>query len=263
MPSMTKLSRMALAAMASVSTFALVPSAQAGTVKPMWGSVSPLWGSVSPLWGSVSPLWGSVSPLWGSVSPLWGSVSPLWGSVSPLDGSSTQLNPYTAPTSSINGVSAFWGTTVPYTNNMTAAGLNTYWLNTGVTMKNIDTAWAAVPAGAPASSYASVVTQLNALGTNAATFWNPAIKAKTGGIGYKATVSDPLLAKYGINLDNPTTLGTLDQTKRAQFFLEFYDRLMDYTGTDHIDYWMNLVNWSPSLTQTQGSAPTLPSACWT
>jgi len=253
MPKKTKLNTIALAAMASVSAIALAPSAQAGgTVQPMWGSVSPLWGSVSPLWGSVSPLWGSVSPLWGSVSPLWGSVSPLWGSVSPLDGSTTKLNPYTASTSTVNGVSAFWGTTVPYTNNMTAAGLNTYWLNTGITMKNIDTAWAAVPAGSGAAAYASVATQINSLNSSATTFWNPAIVAK-GGVSYQAAVATPLLAKYGINLSSPATLATLDQTKRAQFFLEFYDRLMDYTGTDHIDYWMNLVNWSPSVTQTLGS----------
>ncbi|OYU71018.1 MAG: hypothetical protein CFE28_14065 [Alphaproteobacteria bacterium PA2] len=281
MPSMTKLSRSALAAMASVSAFALAPSAQAGPVKPMYGNVSPLWGSVapvygnvsplygnvsplygnvsplygnvSPLYGNVSPLYGNVSPLWGTVHPYYGNVSPLWGSIKALDGSATELNPYTASSSTLNGVSAFWGTTSPYTNNMTGAGLNTYWKNAGLTWNDINTSWAAIPAGSPASAYQTIVTKLNALGQTNATFWNPAIKAKTGGVGYVQTVSNPLLAKYGLDLSNPATLAQMDQTKRGMFFLDLYDSLMKYTGTDHVDYWMNLVQWSPSLTQTQGS----------
>ena len=254
------MSRMALAAMASVSAFALVPSAEAGTVKPLYGSISPLYGSISPLYGSISPLYGSISPLYGSISPLYGSISPLygsisplWGSISPLDGGTAQLNPYTASSSTINGVSAFWGTTASYTNNMTGAGLNTYWKTTGASWQTIDSNWGAIAAGSPGSAYAPIVTQLKALGTDAATFWNPAIKAKTGGVGYAATISNPLFAKYGIDLNNPATLAQMDQTKRALFFLDFYDSLMNYTGTDHIDHWMNLINWSPSLTQTQGS----------
>ena len=254
------MSRMALAAMASVSAFALVPSAEAGTVKPLYGSISPLYGSISPLYGSISPLYGSISPLYGSISPLYGSISPLygsisplWGSISPLDGGTAQLNPYTASSSTINGVSAFWGTTASYTNNMTGAGLNTYWKTTGASWQTIASNWGAIAAGSPGSAYAPIVTQLKALGTDAATFWNPAIKAKTGGVGYAATISNPLFAKYGIDLNNPATLAQMDQTKRALFFLDFYDSLMNYTGTDHIDHWMNLINWSPSLTQTQGS----------
>ena len=30
----------------------------------------------------------------------------------------------------------------------------------------------------------------------------------------------------------------MDKVERAQFFLEFYDGLMNYTGTDHVDHWM-------------------------
>jgi Subtilase family len=256
---LASVSSIAVNAQAAVTTTATTgattttSSTTSNTVKAMGGSLTPFGGSLTPFWGSLTPFGGSLTPFWGSLTPSGGSLTPFWGSLTPFDGGTAQLNPYTAPTSSVNGVSVFWGTTVPYTNNMTAAGLNTYWLNTGVTMKNIDTAWGAVPAGSAASAYAPLVTQLTNLGTDAATFWNSAIKAKTGGIGYKAAVSDPLLAKYGIDLTKPTTLGALDQTKRAMFFIDFYDSLMNYTGTDHIDYWMNLVNWSPSLTQAQSS----------
>jgi len=271
MPKQNKLSQFTLAAMASASVFAISPAAKAsnvispaaqvGTVKamggnvlPVWGNVSPFWGNVLPVGGNVLPVWGNVSPFWGNVLPVGGNVSPVWGNVLPFDGSATQLNPYSAPSvGAVNGILTFWGTITPYTNNMTAASLNTYWQTTGATMQNIDTAWAKIPAGSTALAYAPLVARLFALGTDAANFWNPAIKAKTGGVAYKATVSDPLLAKYGIDLANPTTLGTLDQTKRGLFFLDFYDSLMNYTGTDHIDYWMNLVNWSPSLTQAQSS----------
>ena len=246
-------SRPVTALYGSISPFYGSISPVYGSISPFYGSISPFYGSISPVYGSISPVYGSISPFWGSVSPVYGSISPFWDSIQALDGSATQLTPYTASSSSINGVSAFWGTTTPYTNNMTGAGLNTYWKTAGLTWKVIDAAWGAIPAGSAASAYSPIVTQLTALGTIAATFWNPAIKAKTGGVGYMAKVSDPLLAKYGINLASPGTLAQMDQTKRSLFFLDLYDSLMNYTGTDHIDYWMNLIDWSPSLSQTQGS----------
>ena len=43
-----------------------------------------------------------------------------------------------------------------------------------------------------------------------------------------------------------------DETDRALFFLEWYDGLMNFTGTDHVDHWMKTVNWSPALTRAQG-----------
>lgn len=35
--------------------------------------------------------------------------------------------------------------------------------------------------------------------------------------------------------------------------MEYYDGLMGYSGRDHVDHWMKTVNWTPRLTQTQGS----------
>ena len=45
----------------------------------------------------------------------------------------------------------------------------------------------------------------------------------------------------------------MDETDRALFFLDWYDGLMNFTGTDHVDHWMKTVNWSPALTRTLNS----------
>jgi len=87
----------------------------------------------------------------------------------------------------------------------------------------------------------------------ASEYWTKAV-VPTGTTGtFKSRFADPLMAKYGIDPTRPATLAALSPTQRAMFFLDWYDGLMNYTGTDHIDHWMATANWSPSLTQTQGS----------
>ena len=66
--------------------------------------------------------------------------------------------------------------------------------------------------------------------------------------------------KYGINLNDPTSLAKLDETDRAMFFLEWYDGLMNFSGTDHVDHWMKTVNWTPSLTDDPGHRQGRPSS---
>jgi hypothetical protein len=59
-----------------------------------------------------------------------------------------------------------------------------------------------------------------------------------------------VLAKYGIDLKNPTTLLGFDAVKRQRFFFDWYDGLMEFAGVDHPDHWMLTANWSPALTST-------------
>ena len=41
--------------------------------------------------------------------------------------------------------------------------------------------------------------------------------------------------------------------QRAYFIVDWYDHLMEFTGTDHVDHWMSEADWSPALTQIQGA----------
>jgi len=38
---------------------------------------------------------------------------------------------------------------------------------------------------------------------------------------------------------------TLTGPRRNQFFLDWYDGLMRYSGTDRVDHWMPAVTWTP------------------
>ena len=45
---------------------------------------------------------------------------------------------------------------------------------------------------------------------------------------------------------------------QAQIYSNIYDRMMDYSGTNHVDWWMGAANWTPSLARVQmgGTAST-------
>lgn len=62
-----------------------------------------------------------------------------------------------------------------------------------------------------------------------------------------------MLAKYGIDLDNPWSLEGLNEVGYELFLLDLQDNLMLYSGQDQVDHWMKVVNWTPPITQDLGS----------
>jgi hypothetical protein len=95
-------------------------------------------------------------------------------------------------------------------------------------------------------------TKLTAFVATANVTWGGAVAAKTGKT-FQAGFVDPLLAKYGISALNASSISGLSANKRNQFFLDWYDGLMAYSGADRVDWWMSAVKWSPAITQQQGS----------
>ena len=83
------------------------------------------------------------------------------------------------------------------------------------------------------------------------TTWGAAVTAETGQ-SFQAGFADPLLAQYGIDLSNPASFENIDAATRSAFFLDWYDGLMAFSGTDQVDHWMPSVNWTPAITQDQG-----------
>ncbi|MBU3079434.1 S8 family peptidase [Sphingomonas quercus] len=221
-----------------------------GIVTPSWGSVSPFWGSVSPFWGSVSPFWGSVSPFWGSVSPFWGSVSPFWGSVSPFWGS---VSPFWG------SVSPFWGSVSPFGGAAPADGIipqwgniNAFWGDVNTRWGSVSPFWGSISPFADPSAYQPVADQLKEMMQHSADFWGATVQQKTGK-SFQDGFAQPLLVKYGIDLNDPSTLAKLDVGQRNQFFVDWYDGLMNLSGTDRVDHWMGAVHWNPALSQVQGA----------
>ena len=235
-------SALRLAALASVSCLALPAAAQVtnvtlGPVKPFYGNIKPFYGDIQPYYGNLKPFYGNLKPFYGNLKPFWGDMTPFWGSTGAFYGN----------------LNAFWGTSNPVVGGFAPNYLTVgdFWTVTGGRWDQISAAWAALPATAAASDYAPLVGQLKGLVDTSRSFWGLAVSGKSGG-SFDTTFANPLLAKYGINLDDPSSLEKLDATSRALFFLDWYDGLMNYSGTDHVDHWMKTVNWTPALSLQNG-----------
>jgi hypothetical protein len=195
----------------------------AGDINPFRGDIDPFYGDISPFWGDINPFWGDINPFRGDIDPFWGDINPFYGDINPNSG---DINPFT-------------DTSV----------IGDYWLNTGPLWGDINTAWSA--AGSDDDQLELVSEQLVVMFNDARLVWDPAVMAYTGQ-GFDAAFLNPLLAEYGIDLDDEDSLEELDAYERSAFFLDWYDGLMAYSGMDRVDHWMPAVNWRPAITQDQG-----------
>ena len=227
-----------LAALASVSLLPLTAQAQttARPVQPLYGDIRPFYGDIRPFYGDIRPFYGDLRPFYGDIRPFWGDIRPFWGDIRPFSGD----------------VTAFWGDIRPFTGSVTGAGIEAFWTVNGSGWDKLSTTWSGIAVGASAADYTPVAAQLTSLVDSSRTFWGAAVMAKTGQ-SFDQAFANPLLARYGVNLSDPGSLAALSASDRALFFLDWYDGLMNFTGTDHVDHWMHTVNWTPQLTQTQGS----------
>ena len=229
-------------------------------VRPEWGNISPFWGNISPFDGGTTPSsgtttgsWGNISPFWGNISPFWGNISPFWGNISPFSGDVT---------ASWGNISPFWGNISPFNGATTPAGgtavvplwgnISPFWNATGTQWNGLSTAWSNLGPQSTAADYAGVASTLSQSLASSESFWGGAVQSQSGR-SFSAAFAAPLLAKYGIDLATPQTLGALSASTRQRFFFEWYDGLMNYAGRDHVDHWMGTVNWNPALTVQQGA----------
>jgi hypothetical protein len=198
--------------------------------------VAPQSSDVEPQWGKIRSLWGKIRSLDGDeATPFWGKIRSFWGDVGPFDGDTA----------------GFWGSlhtyneTDPKKATPQWSKIRSFWDATG-------SSWAALRPSWDSGDYGSATTQLKSIVDNSASIWGAVVKEKTKNDFYTA-FANPLLGKYGISLSDPNSLAKLDTNQREHFFLEWYDGLMQFSGADDADYWMRMVNWSPSITQTLGS----------
>ncbi len=228
---------LATAAPASAQLLTLLGGGSASStnpVKPYYGNISPFYGNLSPFYGNISPFYGNLQPFYGNISPFWGNLRPFWGDVTPFFGDMSQ----------------FWGTATPtgVGGALKFSDVGTFWQGAGSSWNQLFTAWNPTSGGV---DYTAVDGQLKGLVDSSRTFWGAAVQAKTGQ-SFDAGFANKVLSKYGIDLNDPNSLKSLDQTHQALFFLDWYDGLMNYSGADHVDWWMKSVNWTPAVTQQQG-----------
>lgn len=203
-----------------------------GNLNAFWGNMNAFSGPLNPFYGNMNAFWGSVSPYYGNLNAFWGDVSPYYGNMSAFASSSTLANGTLKPV--WGNLNAFWGEIGPQWGN-----LNAFWGNLN--------AFGGTPA-----DYMSLSQQIAAFVDKSRTFWGGIIQSQTGRSFDDGFVA-PMLAKWGIDLNNPNNLAALSEADRQRFMLDWHDQLMQYSGADQVDWWMKAINWSPALTAGLGS----------
>jgi len=228
---------------------ALAQSTTSDAIVPYYGNISPFYGDISAFYGDINAFYGNIAPFYGDISPFYGDISAFW----------TDDNPFIEATSGTqvtfygSSYDAFWGSGAgdpfmhnpsPYVNYSQIAG---FWSGESANWNTVFTAWQS--AQSP-SDFANLANLLQSTIINPAnSFWGQAVLH--GSNGTVTSIADGLLANEGVTFTNgqidASSLADVSQTDQAMFFLDFYDQLMSYSGTGHVDWWMGSVNWSPAL----------------
>ena len=251
---------LALVAMASAAQGQLLPAPSlplaplptaSAVVAPSYGNIDPFYGNIDAFWKDINPFYGNIDPFWKDISPFYGNIDPFYGNIDPFYGN---IDPF------YGNIDPFWGNIDPFYGNIDPfAGsrpayskIGDFWKDMGPVWKAANAQWAAIGSYAldPAKSIELQKTLLSLVNQSEAT-WGAAVTAKTGK-SFRAGFADALFARYGVKLDDPSTLAGLSAAQRSRFFIEWYDGLMSYSGRDHLDHWMGTVNWTPSISKNQG-----------
>ncbi len=227
-----------------------------GNIEPLTGNIEPLTGNIEPLTGNIEPLTGNIEPFYGSFQPFYGNIKSLTGNIEPLTGNIEPLTGNIEPLAGI--INQFWGSIEPLTGNIEPLTGNIEPLNAYVEpfFLNIEPLWrgalgptwaSAVQPGSTVN-LSKVLNDLRVFVAVSAIDYGRAFHNATGN-NFLDGFADPMLAKFGINLNDASSLANLSVGAQNTFILNWYDGLMAYSALPRVDWWMNAVHWAPVLTQ--------------
>ena len=209
---------------------------RAAGLDPRYGNIDPFYGDIGAFWGDISPFYGDIGAFYGTINPFWDDISPFYGNIGAFWGD----------------IGAFWGNIGAFENGYMAS-IGTYWAQTAPLFRETEANWAAFAANPDdVASAAALSGNFDALIAQAETQWGARIMEQTSASFDDAFLA-PILARHGIDGANPASFAALDARERAAFFLDWHDSLMAFSGIDFVDHWMGAVNWTPVVTQIQGS----------
>lgn len=208
-------------------------ASQSGSLQPSAGMIRAHMDSLSPFFSGSAQTAADIDPQTGSLQPFWGKLTPYAGMIRAHEGQVTALaGMIRAHEGDLEGMAG-----------MIRAHLGELSATAGmIRAHDLDGTAGTIAALA---DYRAFISQSEA-------FWAVPVMKATGK-SFSAVIADPLLAKYGINLNDPASLSKLTADQREMFFLEWHDNLMQFSGADQVDHWMGSIGWSPALTQQQGS----------
>lgn len=209
---------------------------RAAELDPRYGNIDPFYGDIGPFWGNIGPFYGNIGAFYGTINPFWDDISPFYGDIGAFWGD----------------IDAFWSDIGPF-DEQTLAQLGNFWSDTASLFRSTEETWAALAANSSDPALAAALNaQLLDLIARSDAQWGGTV-AEASGEDFQTAFVAPIFARHGIDLSDPASLATLTSSQRAAFFLDWHDSLMGYSGIDNVDHWMAAINWTPALTQIQGS----------
>lgn len=206
-------------------------------INPFMGDINPFLGDINPFMGDINPFRGDINPFYGDISPFWGDISPFWGDINPFMG---DINPF------MGDISPFWGDISPFMGDINPfwGDISPFWESAGPRWGDLNSQWS--DAQDTGGTYDAIADDLSDLLNDAAAVFGAAAQDETGQPIDEA-VFNGLLERFGIDLEDPASLADVTAAERSEFFLTLYDRLMSFSGVDHVDHWMPVINWTPAL----------------
>ncbi len=195
------------------------------TIDPFGGTIDPFAGTIDPFRGNIDPFSGNIDPFTGQIDPFAGNIDPFKGHIDPFEGK--------APPLTSDSVGLFWG------------GFAKGWANVDTLLSGLQ--GQALTTG----NFAPVSQQLDSLLTQSEGFWGARVQAKTGK-SFREGFANPLLARFGVSLTDPSSFQRLTASQRSALAFAWYDGLMSFSGADRVDHWMGTVRWNPSISRIQG-----------
>lgn len=207
-----------------------------GPLNAYYGNLETFYGNLETFGGDLNSYYGALNPNYGNLETFYGNLETFGGT---LDASYGNLETFW------QGVEALYGNLETFYGN-----LETFWGDLGAQYGNLETFWGSLGEynDATAADYEAVLQQLGAFYNASQEQFAVPVTLYTNQDFWTGFAKD-VFDKFGIDPTDASTLATLTASQRAQFYTEWYDGLMLYTGMDRIDHWMGAVNWSPALTQ--------------
>lgn len=239
----------------NVSTGVVTPQ----SVNPNYGHINPFYGNINPFYGDIDAFWGNINPFYGDIDAFWGNINPFYGNINPfygdIDAFWGNINPF------YGNINPFYGNIVAFNNS---SEISAFWKDSGNQIVTTENNWASLRYSVTSTGDIAINfdgtpdrirNSLEALISKAEAKFGAAYQSKTGK-NFRDGFVAAILAKHGLDLaNNKTSKKSLAKTEaeRAAFYLDWHDSLMQYSGVDQVDHWMAAINWTPSVTQIQGS----------
>ncbi|MEM1194375.1 MAG: S8 family peptidase [Pseudomonadota bacterium] len=225
----------------SVQRKSLNTSFRGGDINPFGTDVNPF--STDGVGGDINPFSTGGGGVGGDINPFWGDINPFWGDINPFagDGVGGDINP-------------FWGDINPFGGDLNpfAADVTTYWSATGPQWSSLNQNWNQHNANNGSNTqFNGLLSDLNSIIDEAETVYGSRVTTSTGQ-SFRDGFATDFFADYGIDLNDSNSLRNISQETRSRLFLDWYDGLQSFSGTDQVDHWMATINWSPAITQDQG-----------